>query len=107
MKSPFALAALLAAFVACTTTTKGEGPAGSTSSGGGGTSSSGGTISNAQCQSTCISKVYQCSPQAEDPSAQCEAVCSSGAFTQQQLSCLQSASCSEFENATFEEVCPR
>lgn len=99
MKSPLALVLVGATFSACTSTTKGEGPSGTSSS-------RGEPASNAQCHSTCDSKVFECSASAADAQAFCQGVCASS-YTQQQLACFESASCAEFERASsLEDVCP-
>lgn len=105
MKSTVALV-LCAALAACETTTKGEGPP-SGSSGATSSSSSGSSIATARCQSTCVSKVYQCSSDPSDAQPFCQGACAGSSYSDDQLSCFQSASCAEFETASrIEDVCP-
>lgn len=122
MKSTLAL--VLVVLAGCTNTTKGEGPSSSstssssggisssTSSGGssgtsGTSTSSSGSVSNSQCQSTCLSKVNECNPGNPDAFTQCQDLCGSGSYSQSQLNCFQSASCDQLRDALFfEDVCP-
>ena len=60
----------------------------------------------ADCTSRCESKATGCGAPSDQASKACGSVCD-GSFTNDQLSCLESKSCSALQTADLSNVCPR